>query len=237
MIQYNAKHRPPHYDDPTEPSLTRCPVELDRSTTALVVIDPQVDFLSPQGVAWPLVGECVVKNRVVENLERLFAAAKEAGLTVAVSPHFYYPVDQQWRSGGPLEHQMNDIRMSERSGELTMESGADFMPQFKPYILDGETVICSPHKVYGPEKNDLVLQLRTRGLSRVILAGMAANLCVESHLRELIEQGFEVAVVCDATAASRLSDDDGCLATLINNRFIAHTLWTTDEVLAQVEIY
>ncbi|MEU2744011.1 hypothetical protein ABZ656_54530 [Streptomyces sp. NPDC007095] len=29
---------------------------------------------------------------------------------------------------------------------------------------------------------------------------MAANLCVEGHLRELVEQGFEVVVVRDATA-------------------------------------
>jgi hypothetical protein len=34
----------------------------------------------------------------------------------------------------------------------------------------------------------------------VILGGMSANLCTESHMRELIEQGFEVAVVEDATA-------------------------------------
>jgi biuret amidohydrolase len=31
----------------------------------------------------------------------------------------------------------------------------------------------------------------------IILAGMSAKLCVEAHLRELIEQGFEVTVVTD----------------------------------------
>ena len=36
----------------------------------------------------------------------------------------------------------------------------------------------------------------------MILAGMRANLCVESHQRELLEQGFEIAVV-DATAGPR----------------------------------
>ena len=61
----------------------------------------------------------------------------------------------------------------------------------------------SSHKVYGPETNDLVLQLRKRGVDRVLLAGMSANLCVESHMRELLEQGFEVAVAKDATAAAR----------------------------------
>ena len=45
-------------------------------------------------------------------------------------------------------------------------------------------VIASPHKVYGPESNDLVLELRKRGISKVLLCGMSANLCLESHLRE-----------------------------------------------------
>lgn len=54
---------------------------------------------------------------------------------------------------------------------------------------------------YGPVQNDLVLQLRKWGINKVILAGMSANLCVEGHLRELLEQGFELAVVADATAA------------------------------------
>lgn len=60
---------------------------------------------------------------------------------------------------------------------------------------------------------------------------MAANLCIESHLRELIEQGFEVLMVRDATAGPRLPEGDGYLAALTNYRFLAHALWTTDETI------
>ena len=35
-----------------------------------------------------------------------------------------------------------------------------------------------------------MLQLRKRGIGKVILAGMSANLCVEAHMRELLERGF-----------------------------------------------
>jgi nicotinamidase-related amidase len=109
------------------------------------------------------------------------------------------------------------------------------MPQYKPFILDGKTIICSPHKVYGPQTNDLTLQLRKKGVSQVILAGMAANLCVESHLRDLVEQGFEVIVVRDATAAPRIPEGDGYLAALINYRFIANALWTTEQVIEKLK--
>lgn len=62
---------------------------------------------------------------------------------------------------------------------------------FKPYIEDGKTVVISPHRVWGPPTNDLVLQPRKRGISKAILGGMLANMCVESHLRDLLEQGLK----------------------------------------------
>ena len=123
-----------------------------------------------------------------------------------------------------------------RQGAYTTDgfagSGADFLPAYQHHIHDGQTVIASPHKIVGPESNDLVLQLRKRGVNQVILAGMAANLCVEGHMRELVEQGFEVAVVKDATAGPRLPEGDGYLAALVNFRFLASAVWTTAEAVA-----
>jgi len=227
------------YAEPTSPALPKTGFELKLSEAALVVIDPQIDFLSPEGVSWGAFGASIVENDTIANIGKLFKAAKDAGITVAVSPHYYYPCDHAWHFGGPLEKHMHNINMFGRSGPVTLEnfegSGADFLPEYKPYILDGKTIIASPHKVYGPETNDLALQLRKRGVSQIILAGMAANLCVESHLRELIEQGFEVLAVRDATAGPRLPEGDGYLAALINFRFLAHAVWMTSDVLMQLK--
>jgi len=65
----------------------------------------------------------------------------------------------------------------------------------------------------------------------VILAGMSANLCTESHLRELLEQGFEVAVVTDATAAAEVEEGHGYEAAMVNFRFLANATWTTEEAV------
>lgn len=226
------------YAEPKERALPSAGFQLDRSRAALLVVDPQNDFLSPNGVSWPFVGACITENGTVDNLLRLFKASKAAGITVAVSPHYYYPTDHHWRFGGPLEKLMHEIKMFGREGALSLNgfegSGADFLADYKPYIEDGKTIIASPHKVFGPETNDLVLQLRKQAVSQILLAGMAANLCIEAHLRELIEQGFEVVVVKDATAAPRLPEGDGYLAALINFRFLAHAIWTTDEAVRQL---
>ncbi len=227
------------YSDPSEPALPPTDVAVGLSDTALVVTDPQVDFLSENGVTWGVVGASVQEHNTVANIGRLFEAAKSRGMTVAISPHYYYPSDHGWTFGGPLEKLMHKIGMFDRKGPLTLDgfdgSGADFMPEYKEFILDGETIVASPHKVYGPENNDLSLQLRKHGVSKVILAGMSANLCLQAHLYELLEQGYQVAVVRDATAAAKLPEGDGYLAALINFRYVANGLWTTDEAVEKIQ--
>lgn len=213
-------------------------MDIVKGRTAVLVTDPQVDFLSPEGVTWGVVGKNVTANNTVENIESLFKSAKKNDLPVFVSPHYYYPHDHAWKFEGALEKLMHNIGMFDRKDALNVDgfegSGADWLKRYKPYIQDGKTVVTSPHKVYGPETNDLVLQLRKQGIDKVILAGMSANLCVESHMRELIEQGFEVAVVADATAAAQVEEGDGFAAAMINYRFIANTVWTTKQAVAKI---
>jgi nicotinamidase-related amidase len=211
-------------------------MDLDRRDTALVVIDPQNDVLSEKGVSWGLVGDSVKENHTVENIARLFRTAKEQGYEVFISPHYLYPTDQAWQFGGAVETMMLEDKEFWRPGPLRLDgfagSGADWLERYKPFIEDGKTVVASPHKVYGLQSNDLVLQLRKRRINKVILAGMIANLCVETHLRELLEQGFEVAVVKDATAAPRHPKlGDGYKAAVINFGFLANAVLTTDEAV------
>src|SRR5215510_9545379 len=211
-------------------------MQLERGRTAVVFIDPQNDVLSEKGAAWAAVGASVTENKTVENMERIFRAAKQHGYEVIISPHFFYPTDSGWKFNDPLESSEFAEKIFARRGAFTLDgfagSGADWLERFKPYIEDGKTIIVSPHKVWGPQTNDLVLQLRKRRIDRIVLGGMLANICVESHLRDFLEQGFEVAVARDATAGPRHPEwGDGYTAALINFKFLAHALLTTDEVV------
>lgn len=229
----------PAYSEPENPGLPPSDMVLDPKRSALVVVDPQNDFLHETGVAWGVVGESVMEHNVVQHLEDLFKAAKTVNLPVFISPHYYYPHDHKWQFEGALEKVMHSIGMFDRPGALDLTglegSGADFVEQYKPYINDGKTVIASPHKVYGPEQNDLVLQLRKQRIDQVILAGMSANLCVESHMRALLEAGFEVAVVKNATAGAIIPEGDGYLAALVNFRMMANAVWSTKEAVTRIK--
>jgi nicotinamidase-related amidase len=210
-------------------------MEINKNDTAVLITDPQNDFLSENGVTWGLVGDSVKENKTIENIERIVKAAKANGFEVFISPHYYYPTDHSWKFGGTVEKMMHEIKMFDRNGALNLDgfsgSGADWLERYKSLIEDGKTIVASPHKVYGPENNDLILQLRKRKINKVILGGMSANLCVEAHLRELLEQGFEVIVVKDATAGARHPElGDGYKAALINFGYIANAVVSTDEV-------
>jgi nicotinamidase-related amidase len=223
---------------PAEQGLPDSGFVFEKPNASLVVIDPQNDFLSPNGAGWPVFGQGVTENDTVANLGKLFEAAASVDMVVAVSPHYDYPADWEWKFGGPAEQLLKRLRMFERSGPLTVAdlpgSGADFLEQFKRFILDGSTIIASPHKMWGPQSNDLALQLRKRGVSQIVLAGMAANLCVESHLRHLLEEGFEVVVVSDATAAPRVAAGDAYRAALTNYSFVANAVWATEEAVSHI---
>ncbi len=96
-------------------------MDISKHDTAVLVTDPQNDFLSEQGVTWQLVGDSVTENKTVENIERLMQTAKSNGFEVFISPHYYYPTDHSWKFGGTLETLMHEINMFDRSGVLSLE--------------------------------------------------------------------------------------------------------------------
>jgi hypothetical protein len=67
-----AKAAEGSYADPKTSSLPKSEMKLHLERAALVVIDPQIDFLSPKGGAWSILGESVTEHKTVANLTRLF---------------------------------------------------------------------------------------------------------------------------------------------------------------------
>jgi hypothetical protein len=106
---------------------TTKPIGMHSSDTAVVFIDPQNDVLSETGKAFDAVRESLKGMEIQRALE-----------TDEVNTNLFG-----------------------RTGRLTTAdfkgSGADWLERFKPYIEDGKTIVASPHRVWGPQTNDLVL--------------------------------------------------------------------------------
>ena len=142
-------------------------MDFNKKDSEIVITDPQNDFLSPDGVTRGLVGDSVQAKGTVGHIEDPVKATKQKDYNVFISPHCYYPTDKGWQVGGTVENMMHEIWMFGRKCALSTDgfagSGADWLEQYKTFIDDGKTIVASPHKVYGPETNDLVLQLGKRG--------------------------------------------------------------------------
>lgn len=204
----------------------------DKTKTAVLITDPQNDFLRPDGMLYKLLADNMQSLGTVGNIEKLMKASKAGGFTLAVDPLVYTASDGGWSNAGALQRQLLDMKALHRASLNDPKgfegSGADFYGPFKPYIYDGETIVVAPHKMYGPESNDLIYQLRSRGIDTVVLGGLVANLCVDSHMRALMENGFKVYVVKDAVAAP---GTDAYNAALLNYGMIANGVLSTADAV------
>ncbi len=208
-----------------EPSSNIQKESLDINRTALVIVDPQNDFLSEGGAVWDLVGEDVIKNNVVENLVKLRNAANQAGIPIFYSPHYYTEYEyKNWKHPNQIDKIMFDRKMF-----LKGTWGAEFHPDLQP---DENTFVLSPHKgLSNFWAGDINIQLRQQDIQNIILAGMSSNLCVESHLRDAIENSYDVIMIKDATAGA---GPDSTPSALHNYGFIATEITTTDDIVKRL---
>lgn len=193
-------------------------------SAALLLVDPQVDLLSPEGAAWDLFGEQVTQRGTVGKLRELRDSAEQAGI-----PVFYSRVeltDQELETCRPnngLQRLIADRKLF-REG-----AGARFLPELEP---TPRSILLSPRKGPSSVHSDVADQLRARNIDTIVVAGMVANLCVESQVRDATDDGFKAIVIGDAIATL---NDGAHEATLGNFGLLATEVVSTAEVLDSLQ--
>ncbi len=230
----------PLYVDSDKMLLPKTQMKLQKDSVGLVIVNPQIDFLSPKGVGWSLYGASIKENNTIENIGMLFRVAKALRLPTFVSYVVWNSQDLKTLPKTPMKNFSRGTKLAYGNGKGLNandieQSGADFLPEYKPFILDNKTILTTPRKDFGLKGSDLTTQLRISGIKQVILCGMDANVHLDSHLRDLLAEGFEVGVVRDATAGAKLPEGDGYLAGLINFRFIANELFFTPDIVQRLQ--
>lgn len=196
----------------------------DPASTALLLVDPYNDFLSPHGKLWPVIEDVATVTNSVANMRRIVAAAREVGVRVVFVPHHrWVPEDYvQWKF--PTATQIRSARI----GVFAKDSwGGTFHEDFP--VRDGDVVVAEHWAQSGFANTDLDQQLRQRGIDHVISIGMLANTCIESTSRFAMELGYHVTIVTDATAAA--SVEAMTAAHKVNGPTFAHSILTTEEIV------
>ncbi len=200
---------------------------LDPTTTALLVIDPVNDFLSEEGAAWDMTESTVEKHDVIGHLRQLIDGVREHDIPVLYGPMAYTSDDY----AGQELHRRTGINriMFEQKMFLAGSWGADFHPNLRP--REGEIVL-HPHKGTDVFETDLREHLQRLGTTQLVIAGMTANLCVESTGRHAAEHGYDVTFVRDAIGAENLPAYEASIR--VNFPLIGNAVLDTVELLSAI---
>lgn len=175
-------------------------LELDLSTTALVLIDFQRDFMIERGFGEALGNDVSKLRTTIEPAQRVLQAAREAGLLVIHTREGHRPDLTDCPPAKLTRGGQTFIGTDGPMGRILVrgEVGHDIIPELYP--IPGEPVIDKPGKgaFYATELEAI---LRGRGIRTLLFMGVTTEVCVNTTMREANDRGFECAVLEDCVAS------------------------------------
>lgn len=164
------------------------------TTTALVLLELQNDFLSEQGRLYPLLQPVLDAHDVMANLHSLIDGCRHHGIRVVHTP-IQFSAD--YVEMGPSPYGI--LKSVKDAGALVRGSwGAELHPAFRPVgndlLIDGKT------SIDAFASTNLDHALRSLGVRTIALAGQLTNICIESTMRSAYDKGYDVIGITDATS-------------------------------------
>ena len=196
--------------------------------TALLVIDPVNDFLSEGGAAFELTKKTLQMHDMIDHLKKAIGGARDSGIPVLFGPMAYTEddyADEQLQKRSGINRMMFETKMF-----LAGSWGADFHADLQPQSKD---IVLLPHKTCDVFRTDLPEHLQTMGITHLVIAGMAANLCCESTARHAIEDGYDVTMIKDAMGAASIPEYEA--AVHLNLPLVSNAVITTEEFLIAIQ--
>lgn len=160
---------------------------LGSDTTALVIIDMQMDFCSPGGYLEAQGISITPTRAVIAQIQLLLAAFREAGYPVYHTREGHRP-DLSTLSSRELLRSRNNptskgIGDPGPLGRLLVrgEKGHEIIPELEP--LPSEPVIDKPGRS-AFQHTDFKLLLDNRGIKNLVICGVTTDVCVTSTMRD-----------------------------------------------------
>ncbi|WP_102960816.1 cysteine hydrolase family protein [Mangrovicella endophytica] len=169
---------------------------LDPAAAALVVIDMQKDFLSPDGYFASMGYDPAPLRIVLPVIGRLIAACRAAGILIIHTRQGYrsdmadMTPYEKWRR--------NRAGLGETGALLRGSPGFEIVPEID--VRPEDVVVdktCNSAFTY----TDFEHVLRAQGIEFLMFAGCTTDVCVHSTLREACDRNFQCLTVADACAS------------------------------------
>jgi nicotinamidase-related amidase len=161
--------------------------------TAIIALDPQNDFFTPQGKFYNAMEPVLTKYQIVANMNKVLEAGRNAGATIILVPLFFDPGCPE--AGAEPYGIMKPVAESESFIRGTW--GAELAESLSTRAGD---IIIPKNHISGFEQTNLEAQLRDKNIDTVVLCGGLTDVCVETTMRQAYDKRFNVFSITDATA-------------------------------------
>lgn len=178
-----------------------------KANSALVVMDFENEIVHPEG-KFKAKGysEFVQSEGTLKKVGRAIENARQTETPVVFVRVGFDPGYLEQPKQSPLfgkAHEFDALKLGTWATEL--HEDLDVRP---------EDVQITKHRVSPFYGTDLELQLRSRGITHLYLAGVSTDLVVESAARDAHDRDFQVTVLSDCCAAGSMEDHESALKTL-----------------------
>lgn len=183
--------------------------KIEAAKTAIVLIEPQYDFLKPGGSMYQFIADQLEKRGVIGNLVSLLNQARgKVGKIIYVPFEAFEPGFPEIDRRGPGACGLRGLEMDMPTGWkidgkpvagawVAGTPGPEIIPELKPQA--GDLVIRGKKTLDAFWSTALDYTLRANMIEWVVVVGFHTNWCVESTARSAYDKGYRVVVVGDCT--------------------------------------
>jgi nicotinamidase-related amidase len=166
---------------------------------ALIMVDLQNDFLPGGSLAVPQGDE------VIPVMNSYIKAIKDNLLPVFITRDWHPPHHSSFQeNGGPWPpHCVTETEGAKFAANLELPPEA---------VIISKAVEIETEAYSGFEGTDLNTQLKSLGIKRLLIGGLATDYCVLNTVKDAIKNGFDVLLLEDASRAVNVKPDDGAKA-------------------------
>lgn len=186
--------------------------KIPKEKTAIVLIEPQNDFLSEGGTMYAYIKEQLKERNVIANLQNLLNEARGKVAKIFYVPfHSFEEGFPELKKGGPAYEGLRGIEIDMEAdwgkgawlrGTPGPEIIKELTPQKGDIIVEGKKTLDAFHSTA------LDYLLRANEIEYVAFTGFHTNWCVESSARSAYDKGYRVIVVGDCTATDTQEEQD-----------------------------
>jgi len=182
-------------------------MQVDPSTTAVVLIEYQNDFTSEGGTLHGAVEGVMQQNEMLENTKRVIESARRAGATIVHAPISFAPGYGELGDPDKAYGILKGVIDSNSFVKGTW--GAEICDEVAP--KEGDIVVEGKRGLDAFATTNIDFILRSRGVETVALGGFLTNCCVESTMRSGYENGYHVVTLSDCVAATSPEEHENAL--------------------------